>query len=200
MAAPKFKRTYTAAQVEIQSEWDLIEAIAEDAAEENLPITGLDSVLAAKSACEAAGKSVTDETVKALCIVAKFDADSTTKQRRVWRRYGWTAIRTVARRGLSQEAAYEMLAGSHKTVREIERAIPPSRVHVYPKPLPERWLAWAAEMNRVMMRGTQLAAETDAAGLDLDGDAAFAAIIYDRITERKIDAELRELLEQSNVD
>lgn len=122
--------------------WELIEAIAREADRQVIPIVGADSVTQVCEAFANAENELGVGSAKDLCIVAKFDHDSTTRQRSVWRRYGYTAVRTVARAGWSPEAAYDLLIGEHKTVRSIEAAVRPTAQGTRVPPAsgdPESW-------------------------------------------------------------
>lgn len=123
--APKFKRTYTAAQVELESEWELLEAIAADAVDADVAIVSAESISEAQAALLAAGRDLAASTVKSYCMVARFDHSSTTAQRKVFRRYARTSILEFVKAGWSQEAAYDFLAGSLKRRKAIEEAVRP---------------------------------------------------------------------------
>ena len=188
-----FTRTAQAAGKDRQSRWELIEAIAIDATDNGVPITSLASIIAAKSALEQAGAEYADMTIKHLCLVAKFDHESTPRQRKEWRRYGWTAIGRVVNAGLSQEAAYSLLSGDRKTVAEIQDMlrsnVTPERRRTEP-PFDLRCARWVQHMNALMMEGAGLVAESEQTeGIVIGGHAALALSIYRRLAERQLDAE-----------
>jgi hypothetical protein len=198
---PVFNRTVEAARHERVSQWQMIEAIALDAADNALPITGIDSIVAAKSAFESAGVDYSQNTVRALCLVAKFDHESTAAQRTVFRSYGWSVVQRVASAGWSQEAAAAFLSEgrrSHKDVTEaVKRANVGTRTGDKARTRDDLVADWEQSLNRlnvVLTDCARLAEETDNLGIDLGGYAAFARLIYERITERKLDAEIREFL------
>lgn len=196
----KFKRTAAAAQRDKQSKWDVIQSIAEDASEAGLPIVGIESRTEARKALKAAGHEHEDNTVRDLCLVAKFDHESTPAQRKTWRRYGWTIPHQFAKRGWSQEAAEKHLVGPGLLSKSEAVAIASGKnadddTPEVEKPLDERWTSWVQRLSTLMTEGAKLAAETDDTGLVLGGYAALARELYDRLAERQIDAEYRQLLE-----
>lgn len=199
----KFNRTNAAAIAEKHTKWDLIAAIAEDAVENGLPITGVDSQLAAKDALEAADSEYTAATVVQLCLLAKFDHESTSAQRQVWRQYGWTVVRSFARFGVSQEAAAEYLGGERRTFRDVQallRKSPVTRaVHSQPS-IDDAWKAWLNAINRLLIDGAHLAERSETETEQLGVYSAAARLIYERITERKIDAEIRQFLDSAEVE
>ena len=101
----EFSRTKAAAATDKRSRWDLVAAIAEDAIDAGVPITSTASVSAAKDALDAVGLEMAPDTVRNLSCLAKFDHESTDRQRQEWRRYGTSIVQIVADAGLSQEAA-----------------------------------------------------------------------------------------------
>jgi len=199
MAAGKrvqFARTAKAATGDRLSKWELIEAIAADAVDNDFPISGAESCVAARAALDAAGNDHSDDVVKHLCMVAKFDVESTPRQRKLWREYGWTSIRVLAKGGWTQADAYELLRGEHKSRSEIERAIGAVSKRRDPgvPDLDEGWTAWLTHLNKIMMEGARLAERSDQPGVILGGYASMARVIYQRMTERQLDAEIRDLL------
>jgi hypothetical protein len=200
----RYRHTQDAATVDRQSRWGLIEAIALDAVENDVPISGGQSVLATKAALDAAGNELADDTVKALCVVAKFDAESTAGQRRTWRTYPWSSVLVVAKAGLSQEAAFGLLAGHRLPRREIEkrlvrRAGGAGSPEPSPAPLGEALHRWIARIDDVLTEGAELAARADTEDEPLDAHAQMALYFYERLIEKKFDAELRDLLEQEGI-
>lgn len=198
----KFSRTQEAAKTEKRSKWDLIEAIALDAVDNDVPISGMDSRLAAKAALDAVGNEHAERTIYGLCMVAKFDHESTGSQRQLWRKYGWTAIRTVAEAGVTQDAAFGMLAGRDRlTFREIEKAVAranPRTGVTATLALDEALRRWVNRLDAVLTEGAELAERAYNEDAELSSRSELALAIYDRITERKIDAELRELMESES--
>lgn len=71
---------------------------------------------------------------------------------------------------------------SHQLSRHIEVAKPLS--------LDEQWESWIAQVNHILTKGARLAEQTEAAG---GSDAVVSAglAVYQRLTERNLDAELR---------
>lgn len=65
------------------------------------------------------------------------------------------------------------------------------------KPLDDRWVSWATRLNSIFMEGAKLAAESE--HVSLGGGAQMALFLYTRLTEKKIDAELRNLLDEEGV-
>jgi hypothetical protein len=86
-------------------------------------------------------------------------------------------------------------------VRQVERSLhsgprltPPKS----PEPtLSEAWHAWLNKINAVLMDGARLAERTTTEGVEADVYGELGFLIYQRITERKIDAELRDLLDDA---
>jgi len=196
----KFKRTQKAATQDRLTKWELIEAIAADADESGLPITSSESCVATKSALESSGDEYADGTVKELCVVAKFDYESSPKQRRVWRTYGWTVIRTVAKSGWTPEAAYDLLSARHLTRVEVNAAV---RGPGHPDEEPSfeaKCATWVHRANALMMDGARLAEEVERTpGYAPSSQAELALSIYHRMTERQLDAEIRAFFESEQV-
>jgi hypothetical protein len=73
----------------------------------------------------------------------------------------------------------------------------PSRTADAPRSrsLSERWERWITTINTVMMNGARLQHETEESNAELSGHARLAVLMYERLVEKKLDAELRELLE-----
>jgi hypothetical protein len=192
----RFRNTEQAAKTDRLSKWELIEAIAVDADENGLPICGVDTAIAAKQALDKAKHHHADTTVTNLCMVAKFDYESTAAQRRVWRRYGWTAIRLVAGAGWSQEHAAEFLGDDKVTWLDIEAKVRGSSRSTTELPLGEAWEKWLNKMGTVLTEGAHLATRTaEETSVELSGHAAMAHMFYEHLSERAIDAELRQLFE-----
>jgi hypothetical protein len=207
-----FRSTWQAANADLLSKWKLIEAIAKDALANDLPISGEESCSAAFKALEAANHEHTSQTVRNLCVVAKFDAESNDEQRMVWRRYGWTVVREVAKAGWTQDAAAELLGGKQLKRREVVARLRVARDPGVPEnvdPLawekqpiePGEWAEWVKEMSRVLTHGARLAVRTEnTEGLVLGAHDAIAFVLYQRLNERAIDAEIRQLLESESTE
>lgn len=195
----KFSRTEEAAKNEKQSKWALIEAIADDAVDNGVKIASVESQIEARKACFAAGNEHADETVRSLCVVAEFDRESNPGQRRTWRSYGWSIIAEVAKAGWSQERASAFLAGTRRSQREVraeiaKRAEGGSRRPGFPQDPNEFWHKWVSRIDRDLALAAE-AMEFYGDTEDLDSHSVLAALVYERITESKIDAELRELID-----
>lgn len=191
-----FTRTQNAAAAEKSTRWDLIEAIAADATDDGLAITGVASQLAAAAAFEAAGAEYTSGTIKKLCVLAKFDHESTVKQKKEWRRYGWTSVLPFARSGWSPEAAYDVLSGEMKTQTDVRAILAGSfEGPKSARPFDERCARWIQHMNGVLMEGAALAEEAENKHLQLGPYAERAMSIYRQLAERQLDAELRGFLD-----
>ena len=99
-------------------------AIAEDAIDAGVPITSTASVSAAKDALDAVGLEMAPDTVRNLSCLAKFDHESTDRQRQEWRRYGPASCSGSQRPGWSQEAAFDLLAQPRRlTKSEVGHAV-----------------------------------------------------------------------------
>lgn len=200
MSELAFKRTARAAHSERLSKWDLIAAIAEDAVEADLPITGIDSILEAKRALDAAGNEYADNTIKSLCFLAKFDYESDAPQREVWRRYGWATVVEVAKAGWTPEAGVDLLDGERKSHREVRAALVASSDVATGKPasFDDRCAEWVGRLLKVLMDGRALA--TEAEGVDSVGSQAALALHYlAAINDKVTDAELRQILTEEAV-
>lgn len=196
---PTFNRTKQAATVDRATRWGLIEAIAADAVDNDLPISGIKSQLAACSALTEAGNEYAESTVHDLCVVAKFDQESTPTQRQLWRTYGWSNVRLAAKAGWSQKEVAALLSGDHKSLSDIQRALDRSKgrdTPAPPAPLDDRWAAWVNHQNALLMEGARLDAETEEAG-GVGGHAHLGRMIYHQIVERQLDAEIRTLLDEA---
>lgn len=62
-----------------------------------------------------------------------------------------------------------------------------------PKTFDERCAAWVQKLNRVMMEGARLAHEAESA--NLTGQSELAMLLYQRFSERQLDAEIRHFQE-----
>ena len=196
----KFARTEAAGADERISHWQLIDAIAADAIENECEIDSHVSQVATKAALDASGNERKDNTVRCLCQLAKFDNESTAKQRRVWRRYGWTVVFVAASANLSQDATYDLLVGERKTYREVQQAVERRRARSTSArtsdiSLDDRWAAWIKRADLLLAEGAGLADDTDH-GAETPGPyVEFGYLIYQRLTERKLDAEIRHFQE-----
>lgn len=193
-----FSRTAKAAQSDRLTKWDLIAAIAEDAVEAGVPIGGAASVVAAKAALDAAGNEYADATVKHLCVIALFDHESTPKQRKIWRRYGWTCVRAVAQAGWSPEAAAVLLGGDRKTQREIRATVtaPSTFEGTGAATFDERCSEALTRLYKVLRDFAALTVEAEELG-SIGGHSQMALGLYRAINERVLDAELRNLLDEA---
>jgi hypothetical protein len=193
MNARTFDRTRRAAAVDRTSRWDLIEAIGEDAVDAGLPITGFESQTQAGKACSEAGLELAASTVQHLTVMAKFVIESTSRQRQLWRRYGWTNVILFAKAGYTQEAAFEFLKGEHKSRRDIEAHLMVRTIKLPPVvTLDERWATWGNDYLRLMMTGAELALLSER--MELGSASALVAAMYHRLADRGLDAELQQLL------
>lgn len=191
----KFSRTEAAAKSDRLTKWDLIAAIAEDAVDADIAISGAESIVAAATAFAVAGSEYADATVKSMCMLAKFDYESTAQQRKVWRRYPWSNVREVVAAGWSPSAAASLLDGDKKTRDEILKALKPTRKGAQSAPgFDARCAQWVQRANKLMMEGADLMAE--AGTLESVGShAEMALAIYAALAERHMDAEIRRFFE-----
>lgn len=71
------------------------------------------------------------------------------------------------------------------------------------KPVPATFDAecgrWVNQLNTVFIKGARLAARAEDENVELGAHASIALLIYQRLSERKLDAELRALLEESEL-
>jgi len=61
--------------------------------------------------------------------------------------------------------------------------------------LDDQWHDWLNRANTLFLNGARLASHTDAEHVDLDAHAAAARMLYDRLVERQIDAEIRAFMD-----
>ncbi len=84
------------------------------------------------------------------------------------------------------------------TIREVivnhERSGPRERP-VPVRTLNDQWHDWLNAANTLFTNGARLATATDNETVDLDAHAAAARILYDRLVERQIDAEIRSFMD-----
>lgn len=198
----EFSRTKAAAATDKRSRWDLVAAIAEDAIDAGVPITSTASVSAAKDALDAVGLEMAPDTVRNLSCLAKFDHESTDRQRQEWRRYGTSIVQIVAAAGLSQEAAFDLLATPKRlTQAEVRHLVKASNVDITELEPPDVNAVLHKRLHEINAWFTNMAQDADRAeaegGLDAYSEAVLE--IYRALTERRIDAELRSLLEAEGV-
>ncbi len=198
--AVAFKSTFLTGMQDRESRWDLIAAIANDAASLNLPITGVRALVATKEALEQAGCDYSMGTVKNLAVTAKLYDNGSTEQKTIFETYGWTIVRDLAKAGWTPADAANLLGSKHRTRADVASAIRAARDPGVPEPKPEpplgdAWRAWLNKINGDLIEGARLAERSDTEDAVLDTYSAFAQLIYQRITERKLDAELREFFD-----
>ncbi len=197
--AVTFQSTFLAGMQDRESRWDLIEAIANDAASLNLPITGVRALVATKEALEQAGCDYSMGTVKQLSVTAKLYDNGSDEQKTIFATYGWTIVRDLAKAGWTPADAANLLGSEHRTRAYVASAIrnvrgPGTPEEVKPEPpLDVAWEAWLNKINGVLMEGGRLAERSE--GVVLGGYSGFAQLLYQRITERQLDAELREFFD-----
>ena len=189
-----FARTAQAASQERLSKWDVIEAIAADADDAGLPITGAQTQVSAAAAFTDAGLEYTPTYIKSLCTLAKFDWESTPEQRKIWRRNSQTNVLILAEAGWSQSAAAELLI-VQRTQTEVRAEVqkyakPSTRTRARAATFDDRCGDWVSQMNKVMMDGASLLEEAESEQYDLGPHAEMALSIYRRLAERQIDAEI----------
>lgn len=196
-----FARTKAAANVDKLSRWDLVAAIADDAVDAGLPISSGQSAVAAKAALDAVGLEMTPGTVHNLTVLAKFDHESTDRQRQEWRRYGTSIVEKVANAGWSQEAAFDLLAAPRRrTVTEVRHALTESRQNVLPDPpdINEVGHKLLHGIGNWFMDAAQFADRAEVEG-GLDAYSASVVELYHILTEKRLDAELRQLTDEERI-
>ena len=62
--------------------------------------------------------------------------------------------------------------------------------------LNDQWHDWLNRANTLFTNGARLASATDSETVELDAHAAAARVLYDRLVERQIDAEIRTFMEE----
>jgi hypothetical protein len=194
-----FSRTAQAAAQERLSKWDVIEAIAADADEAGVPITGGQAQVSAASAFTDAGLEYTPSYVKSLCVLAKYDWESTPAQRQLWRRNSTTNVLLMAVAGWSQSAAADYLMddrSSNEVRAEVRKYAEPSkRTQARAATFDDRCGDWVAQMNKVMMAGASLLDEAESEQYELGPHAEMAMAIYRRLAERQLEAEIHRFFE-----
>ena len=196
-----FARTQAAAATEKLSRWDLVAAIADDAVDAGLPISSGQSAVAAKAALDAVGLEMTPGTVHNLTVLAKFDHESTDRQRQEWRRYGTSIVEKVANAGWSQEAAFDLLAAPRRrTVTEVRHALTESRQNVLPDPpdINEVGHKLLHGIGNWFMDADKFVERAEAEG-GLDAYSASVVELYHILTEKRLDAELRQLTDEERI-
>jgi hypothetical protein len=202
MKVATFARTRLAAGADKAARWKLIEAIAKDAESNGLLVTSGDSVLAAKRAIEEAGVELADRTVSDLVQVADFDAGSTERQRKVWRRYGWSVIRDVVHGDWTRDEALRFLDKARPvTQAQVRVAIRPDSRAPTHKDLNDIWHGLLSRLNGYFVDGAKAEERTETETPELDAHAHLAREMYRRMVEKGIDAEWRTLVEsEESVD
>ena len=66
--------------------------------------------------------------------------------------------------------------------------------------LAERWAKWFQQVGNLMIDGARLNDETEETGETLAGSAEIARFFYERLSERQLDAEWRELSETASLE
>lgn len=155
--------------------------------------------MAAKAALDAAGSEYADSTVNGFCILAKFDYESTSSQRAIWRRYGTSVPLQFAMAGWSQSAAADFLRGDRKSYKDARAAVSTTaKPRSSARPFDERCSQWVQRANKLMMDGAELLAESETL-TTVGSQAEMALMIYQRLAERHMDAEIRRFFETEAV-
>jgi hypothetical protein len=111
---------------------------------------------------------------------------------------GGTAIERVeVMIGKDAEAVVQKLSADSRADLLDALVARPGRTADAPRSrsLSERWERWITTINTVMMNGARLLHETEETSAELSGHARLAVLMYERLVEKKLDAELRQLLE-----
>jgi hypothetical protein len=80
----------------------------------------------------------------------------------------------------------------------LERPVPSLKATPRELSLNEEWVTWLGRANSLLVTGARLENRTDASGGELTAHAASGRLIYQRITERKLDVEIRQLLDTAS--
>jgi hypothetical protein len=193
-----FARTRLAAKADKAARWKLVDAVQEDADSNDIPVGSGETLVAIHEAVEDAGEDFTDNTVEALWRLAKFDADSTDRQREVWRRYGWSVIHVVA--GAEAEGHWRksdavrfLDCEQRKTQAQVKAHIRSLRVVDHKElDLNEAWHGLLGNLNAYFLAGAKLENETDEAA-ELDAYAQASRMFYLRLIDKQIEAEAAQL-------
>lgn len=111
----------------------------------------------------------------------------------------------AARQILTDAATADAVLDEPETARTVRQS--QSRSRPLPSAVPRKdsaaelvagWQAWLNRLNGVLTDGARLAERTEQADARVDVYGEVAYTIYQRITERKIDIELRDLLQEAD--
>lgn len=109
--------------------------------------------------------------------------------------------RAIFERLASDDAVRANSETVHRATRNLAGANRPT-----PKPEPaapslsDAWHAWLSKINNVLMDGARLAERTETSGAAADTFSELGYLVYQRITEKKLDAEIRSLLDSDGAN
>ena len=147
---------------------------------------------------------MTADTVKNLTCLSKSDHESTDRQRQGGGATGRARYKRSPRPD-GQEAAFDLLATpKRRTHAEVRHAISISRDDVIPEPhapdLNAELHNALGQINAWFLPHGRTGRPSRHRDVELDGHAAGCIVLYERLTERKFDIELRELLDPRRPD
>lgn len=191
MTDPVFKRTEKVAKVDRVSKWNLIEAIAADAKEAGVPLVGVQSKTAAREALAKVGHDHAPRTIEDLCMVAKYDDESTDEQRQVWRRYGWSIVYRFSQASVPKAKAMKYLDVEEprtwqETVDYVS-GLSPRSARGDDLDLDASWEVWLNDLNRVMKHGAEL--DKASKGKNLKGSAGMSRFVYQQTEAARLEAD-----------
>jgi hypothetical protein len=94
-----------------------------------------------------------------------------------------------------REAVALAVAADRRVAQASPRAVPVSTGQT----LDDRWMQWLTKMNALFTTGARLADESEAPDVELGTYAAAGKALYETMTERRVDAAVRQMLEDAEV-
>jgi hypothetical protein len=89
----------------------------------------------------------------------------------------------------------EVRAAAKAAIWEIEAEAQSYERQIPVRTLNDQWHDWLNRANTLFTNGARLASETESVSVELDAHAAAARVLYDRLVERQIDAEIRAFMD-----
>lgn len=185
-----FARTRHAAGT--NNRWEIVEAITADARAAGWKVLSFASIEAAAEALREAGAARTFGSVARLVEVAGYDRDATPEQSAVFRRYSPAAVHRFYADGWTQADAALFLGAEHRNA-DAQRAELERRRQA--APINDVLHRRLHEINRwfTSMHGDAARAECEGG---LDAYSAVVIELYRIFTRKRLDAELRQLLDE----
>lgn len=187
-----FTHTTAAAAGHRQPTWEVVEAIAADALDAGGPILSTATMTATGDALTEAGMPRSLNVVGRLMELAQWHHDATDGHREVYRAHSPALVTLLVMAGWTQADAAAFLVDrpkvTHAEVRaEVNRRTGPPAINVVGHKLLHAIGNW-------FMDAANFANRAEAEG-GLDAYSASVVELYHALTEKRIDAELRQLLD-----